>query len=490
MMEFRDAVKALRGELGLTQNELAGALHVSGVTVGRWENGRTLPTRSITAVLLDFARSKSASRDCIEMLERSIAAAARQRLAVANDVLYSMEHATLRELLDEACFPLYVSDMETDELLYVNAKAEEMIGHTPEEAPGQKCYECLMHRDTPCEFCHKNELSEEHFTSYKAQRLFDGAIYNVQGKRIKWNGRDAQVRYITKAAELSAVPPAGLSEMLNTTPGGIAVVEVDIKDVAGSMRTTFYNDSFFSYSGYTREEYDALLNGNEMRFVFHEDVPVLIEATAKMCEADAGKPVDVTIRCHTKDGGYRWLLLTGQLVERRGDICVINIVLVDVTKRKNVEDKLRISEEMLRIAAETDKRALITYDVKANSCHVESRNLYSAKYGETLTNVPEPFSTLASYPPIPPPNSARSSSRFGAAKGAYAHPCSCARAIRNTNGSSATPPRCTTRTESPIKRCLCSTTLRSSASRRPCSGSGRTPLRRGRRKPIPCSAVT
>lgn len=64
-MEFRDAVKHLRNELGLTQTELSGALHVTPVTIGRWERGENIPNRSITAALLSFARSQSASRECL-----------------------------------------------------------------------------------------------------------------------------------------------------------------------------------------------------------------------------------------------------------------------------------------------------------------------------------------------------------------------------------------------------------------------------------------
>lgn len=513
---------------------------------------------------------------------------------------------------------------------------------------GEKCYQRLMHRDTPCEFCHKEELEEDRFTCYEAQRSSDGAIYKVQGKRIKWNGRDAHVRYVNEsdldnklrsvvdnmnggvsvsvydddgevrfayaneqyysmlgytkeqfASELkdslgalapedydsvcdaiaqvrstgkpatfryriqkrdgstafiscnasvctipgfddqvlisvltdvtnsmetvqqtlvlwhrldtimnnisNAVTAAALEdngaarllfsnelyyemlgytkeqyqdevtdpyrlvypddaekvrstvsklshagdtkrlqyrvvcrngsikwlrarlsvlafpgekrlvrlaiytdvtdmveaveqietqkneicEMLNTTPSGIAVVEVDPNDIPGSLHTTFYNDRFFSFSGYTRDEYDQLLKNNEMGFVFEEDAPILLSDTKSICEGEIGNSISSTVRCHTKDGGHRWLLLTGQLAEKRGNICVVKVSMVDITARKEAEDKRRISEEMLRIAAETDKRVIILYDVKANTCHVESRNLFCAQYGETICNIPE-----------------------------------------------------------------------------------------------------
>lgn len=43
MMETASALKALRVEKGLTQEELGEKLHVSRQAVSRWENGETIP---------------------------------------------------------------------------------------------------------------------------------------------------------------------------------------------------------------------------------------------------------------------------------------------------------------------------------------------------------------------------------------------------------------------------------------------------------------
>lgn len=514
-MEFRDAVKYLRNELGLTQMELANALHVTATTIGRWERGLNLPNKAICATLLEFARTRAVSKACMEMLKKTADAAARAKLAGADDVLYAVEHASLRELVEEAFFPLYVCDMETDELLYINDKAEGMVGAPLSALPDRRCYKNLMHRDAPCDFCHKDELREDCMTSYEVVCGIDDTPYRVYAKRIRWNGRDAHVRYLSpsdsskqlkdiienmnggvtaiiygadgslrhayrnvryyemfgytreqfdsemkvpyaivapedagyvrsimdtvrtsgqpttfryranrrdgelvfvscssslasiegfadkvllsvmtditetvKTEQMLKAQRDQIDEMLNTTPCGIAVIEVDPRRPE-SLRTTYYNDRFFSFSGYTREEYDAILKHNELSFVFEEDAPLLLADTEKICAGEIGGAANSTVRCHTKDGGYRWLLLTGQLAEKREGVCVVKVSMVDVTARKEAEDKQRISEEMLRVAAETDKRVLITYDAKANTCHVESRNLYAAKYGETLENIPE-----------------------------------------------------------------------------------------------------
>ena len=182
---------------------------------------------------------------------------------------------------------------------------------------------------------------------------------------------------------------ARMVKLMNELPGGIAIVEADRRDVRGTLRIAYYNDSFFRFSGCTREEYAAHLRDNRTGFVFDEDIADVLDVAERVCHGKIGDTGSCTVRCHIKDCGYFWLFLTGQLVELKNDICVINLVSVDTTSRKNTEDKLRINEEMLRIAAETDKRALITYDVKNNSCDVGSNSLFSAEYGETFRNVPD-----------------------------------------------------------------------------------------------------
>ncbi len=544
-MEFRDAVKYLRSELGLTQMELAGALHVSAVTIGRWEKGENLPNRSITAALMAFAREKGASKSCLDALERSVAQVARGRLGLSG-LSYSAGQSTLLEPVDGAQFRGIIDNMnggvsavvfgEDGEQRYVyrNKRFYALFGCTEEQfdaeyagplavvAPEDHDYVCsvidgVRRNGQPASFrfrarkrsggaltvgCHVSlasvpglgdgvllsvmtDISEvvklERQALVFGQRLNaimdeinsgvaasivreDGSVdyifvtdryYELLGYTreqyhrqvsdpfsliheddrqkvrasafsLKEPGQSLELRYrahrqdgcliwldvsinmmtfadvdrpvmlsvftdITAQVEANrqlAAQRDEINEMLNSTPSGIAVIEVDPENVAG-LHTVYYNDRFFAYSGYTREEYDAIIQGNEMGMVFEEDIPNLVSDTLRICRGDIGFSANSTVRCHTKSGGYRWLLLTGQLAERRGRVCVVKISMVDVTELREAEDSVRMSEEMFRLAAETDKRALVIFDVKANTCLVESHSLYSAKYGELLENIPQ-----------------------------------------------------------------------------------------------------
>lgn len=54
------------------------------------------------------------------------------------------------EILDQIDEIVYISDLETNELLYLNRCGRASFG---EPKPGAKCYEHLQHKALPCEFC-------------------------------------------------------------------------------------------------------------------------------------------------------------------------------------------------------------------------------------------------------------------------------------------------------------------------------------------------
>ena len=51
------AVRYLRQQLGMTQEELAQSLGITVGTVSRWEKGRFRPSRLARALIVEFART-------------------------------------------------------------------------------------------------------------------------------------------------------------------------------------------------------------------------------------------------------------------------------------------------------------------------------------------------------------------------------------------------------------------------------------------------
>ena len=68
------------------------------------------------------------------------------------------------ENLDEF---VYVADMDTYELVYMNRKTRESYGFTSnEELVGRKCYEVLQNCSAPCKICTNHELQPEIFKEW------------------------------------------------------------------------------------------------------------------------------------------------------------------------------------------------------------------------------------------------------------------------------------------------------------------------------------
>jgi diguanylate cyclase (GGDEF)-like protein len=62
---------------------------------------------------------------------------------------------------------VYVSDMDTHEIIYMNRKARELYHiDTVEDFQGRPCYEILQGASQPCSFCTNNDLTPGHFVEW------------------------------------------------------------------------------------------------------------------------------------------------------------------------------------------------------------------------------------------------------------------------------------------------------------------------------------
>lgn len=82
---------------------------------------------------------------------------------------------------------VYASDIETNELVYLNRKAMDTFGlKSIDEIKGRKCYEVLQGSNLPCALCTNNQLSvgnyvEWSYYNHVFDRPSDGEGYNGGG---------------------------------------------------------------------------------------------------------------------------------------------------------------------------------------------------------------------------------------------------------------------------------------------------------------------
>lgn len=55
-MEDSELIKAIRSQLGLSQEAFAEAIHVAFSTVNRWENNKSTPNRMARVLIADYCK--------------------------------------------------------------------------------------------------------------------------------------------------------------------------------------------------------------------------------------------------------------------------------------------------------------------------------------------------------------------------------------------------------------------------------------------------
>ena len=85
---------------------------------------------------------------------------------------------------------VYVSDMDTYELLYMNKKAREMYGFkSMEDLVGRKCHELIMGCKEPCALCNNKELMPGYFKEWSYYNPLVGRHFELKDTMLEEGGR-------------------------------------------------------------------------------------------------------------------------------------------------------------------------------------------------------------------------------------------------------------------------------------------------------------
>lgn len=95
---------------------------------------------------------------------------------------------------------IYVADLETHELLYMNGSGVEKFGS---DYKGKKCYALLQQRQTACEFCTNRLLTTDRFYTWDFFNQVVGRNYLLKDRLILWEGRPARIEVAFDTTSLS-----------------------------------------------------------------------------------------------------------------------------------------------------------------------------------------------------------------------------------------------------------------------------------------------
>ncbi len=274
------------------------------------------------------------------------------------DRLYRQKLQYFHWMMDTYVGNVYISDMETYELLYLNQSACEVLHRPACEMLGRKCYEVIQGRTSPCPFCTNDKLTEDAFYEWEFDNPVLERRFMIKNRVINWEGRRARIElsHDMQSTEYKlAKKDRERDALIQTVPGGFA--RMDARD----MRTVlWYGGGFLDLIGYTEEQFEQELH-RQCGYVHPEDIG---RATAVMRSArDAGRQAVAESRIVTRDGTVKILTMTFSYV--RGEdswdgIPSFYSVGIDVTREREEQARQR------RALEDAYQAARVASDAKTN----------------------------------------------------------------------------------------------------------------------------
>lgn len=250
----------------------------------------------------------------------------------------SLSIEQLTAVLDNAPIAIYVSAVDTWELLYANQAARSLL---LKEQSDHKiaCYQAAGF-DKPCPFCHADNMSSIEFTVREFHHAVLGRDYQLSGRIIDWAGKPAHIEYIMDITEKkkeearSKALQEELAATFTSIPCGLGVYRYS----GGEISPVFHNPAFYEIMGYSRKHMDDLEKKTNFLGVHEEDLPVLREKIQAVIQNEA--ILEYTYRVwNDNHREYRWIHLQGSVRPHGKDEKLLYAVYRDVSEQKRLENE-------------------------------------------------------------------------------------------------------------------------------------------------------
>ena len=272
-------------------------------------------------------------------------------------------------MLEEYDGIVYVSDMDSHELLYMNKTGRELF-RVDEVALSRRprCYEVLQGRDAPCPFCTNTYLNESGFYEWEFYNPCLQRTLLLKDRKVRWNGRNARIEFATDVSGYRRTIAGHERErdsILQSLPGGI--VRVDARD---GRTILWYGGRFLEILGYTDEQFAQELQ-RRTSYVHPDDQGKIEEIKAALRES--GKIANTEMRVVTRRGEVRILTATFRYEDAASSpdgIPSFYSVGIDITEikvrqelqQKALEDACRAARAADR--AKTDFLSRMSHDIR------------------------------------------------------------------------------------------------------------------------------
>ncbi|MBN7771824.1 EAL domain-containing protein [Clostridium aminobutyricum] len=148
-----------------------------------------------------------------------------------------------------------------------------------------------------------------------------------------------------------------LNSFLNTVPGGIGVYELSDK-----IKTIYANDGLCALFGYSREAYHKLIAQDSTVVIHPRDLEGL-KKQLDICIKEKRR-VKYSFRAKKRDGNWGWILIQGSQIGDNEGRPIFVAMVIDISKEKDVERELQLSEERFKFAFSQTSAQIMEYDIK------------------------------------------------------------------------------------------------------------------------------
>ncbi|GEM_PF-6165170 len=260
---------------------------------------------------------------------------------VIKDSMEELEgaHKQTLTVLDNISAIVYVSDVETYEILFINEYGKKIYG----DVIGEKCWRALQkNQHGPCEFCAAGEISTTdlpagHTVSWEYESTFNQRHYEYRCAVIKWvDGRKAKLFIGTDSTERKLA-----EDMVRQGYEWYRTIAEDIPALVcrytPEFKITFVNDAYCRFVGM---ESNKIVGESLFNFILPE---YHREARESIGSLSPQKPLSTYVNTKVAyDGSTRWVKWSNRAIfDENGRLEEYISVGEDITEQRKFEAQLK-----------------------------------------------------------------------------------------------------------------------------------------------------
>jgi len=259
-------------------------------------------------------------------------------------------HERFLTVLDSIDANVYVSDMQSYEILFMNKHMRDTFGH---DLLGQTCWRVFRNGTEPCSDCTNTKLLDDEGKPtgvyvWEGKNPVTEKWYINYDRAIKWvDDRLVRLKVATDVTELKQAEYA-LRENEEKYRTILQSIEEGYYEVDLEGNLTFFNESLRRHLGYSKEE---LLGMNHRQFTSEETAERVYETFNSVFKT--GKATTAfDWEMIAKDGTKKFVELSVSLIQdSEGQPIGFRGVARDISERKKAEEQAKLHQQQLMQAS-------------------------------------------------------------------------------------------------------------------------------------------